>query len=434
MSTTAPTGEPQHATLSRRVIAVLAVACGVCVANVYYAQPISPLFAAAFGISTSTAAVVPTVSQLGYAAGLFLLVPLGDRIRSRPLVLTLLALTAAGLVAAGTASGLAVLTVAVAAVGITTIVPQILLPMAAGMVEPERRGAVSGTLLSGLLGGILLARTFSATLGGWLGWRAPFLISAGLTLVLGVVLFRLLPDSTPTSREHYGALLAAPLRLLAAEPALRRSCLNQALMFGAFSAAWTTVALLLTGPAFGLDTQAVGILALVGAGSVLSTPFAGRRVDRVGPEPVSVVCFAGVAASAAVLLLAGLHGAAGLILLGAGMLLLDTFSQCSQVANQARVFALAGQARARANTAYMTSVFIGGSLGSWLGVRVYDAMGWPGISLLVGAAGLVALARHGLYLWAHGGATALRRRPGGQPAPHQTVPADPDAGRAPRPR
>jgi len=427
------TSEPQHATLSRRVIGVLALACGVCVANVYYAQPISPLFAAEFHLSTSSAAVVPTASQLGYAAGLFLLVPLGDRLRARPLVLTLLALTAAGLVLAGTASGLAVLTLAVAAVGITSVVPQILLPMAAGMVETERRGAVSGTLLSGLLGGILLARTFSAELGGWLGWRAPFLISAGLMLIMAVVLLRLLPDSTPTSRQHYGALLAAPVRLLMTEPALRRSCLNQALMFGAFSAAWTTVALLLTGPAFRLDTQAVGILALVGAGSVLSTPFAGRRIDRVGPEPVSLVCFIGVLASAAVLLLADLHGAAGLILLGAGMLLLDTFAQCSQVANQARVFALAGAARARLNTAYMTSVFIGGSLGSWLGVRMYDGLGWPGISALVGAAALVALARHGLYL-----RVRVSRRPDERPDDHTAqpgiVPAGPDADRDPSPR
>ncbi len=433
MSATGLTSEPPQATLSRRVILVMAVACGVCVANVYYAQPISPLFAADFHVAASAAAVVPVASQLGYAAGLFLLVPLGDRLRARPLILTLLVLTTAGLLVAGTASSLAVLTLAVAAVGITTVVPQLLLPMAAGMVEDERRGAVSGMLLSGLLGGILLARTFSATLGGWLGWRAPFLISAGLILVLAGVLLRLLPDTTPTSRQHYGALLAAPLRLLAAEPALRRSCLNQALMFGAFSAAWTTVALLVTGPAFGLSTQAVGVLALVGAGSVLSTPFAGRRIDKVGPEPVSLVCFAGVLASAGVLLLADLHGAAGLILLGAGMLLLDTFAQCSQVANQARVFALASQARARLNTAYMTSVFIGGSIGSWLGVRVYDAVGWPGISGLVGVAALVALARHGLYLRGR-----ISHQPGpasGDPAAlRRTAPADPDADRDPSPR
>ena len=429
MSATGLTSQPQQTTLSRRVILVLAVACGVCVANVYYAQPISPLFAVQFHISKSEAALVPTASQLGYAAGLFLLVPLGDRVRSRPLIMTLLALTTAGLVVAGTAPGLAVLAVAVTAVGVTTVVPQILLPMAAGMVEEERRGAVSGMLLSGLLAGILLARTFSATLGGWLGWRAPFLISAGLILILAAVLLRMLPDSVPTSRQHYGALLAAPLRLLAAEPGLRRSCLNQALMFGAFSAAWTTVALLLTGPAFGLSTQAVGVLALVGAGSVLSTPFAGRRIDRDGPEPVTLACFIGVLASAAVLLLTGLHGAAGLILLGAGMLLLDTFAQCSQVSNQARVFALAGQARARANTAYMTSVFIGGSLGSWLGVRVYGSLGWPGICGLIGVAALAALARHGLFAW-----TRVRNQPGARPAHPGIVPAGPDADRDPSPR
>ena len=170
-------------------------------------------------------------------------------------------------------------------------------------------------------------------------------------------------------------------------------------------------------------------LALVGAGSVLSTPFAGRRIDRDGPEPVTLVCFAGVLASAAVLLLTDLHGAAGLILLGAGMLLLDTFAQCSQVADQARVFALAGRARARANTAYMTSVFIGGSMGSWLGVRVYDGLGWPGICGLVGAAALVALARHGLCRWGQ-----VSRQPGDQPARPGIVPAGPDADRDPSPR
>jgi predicted MFS family arabinose efflux permease len=237
-------------------------------------------------------------------------------------------------------------------------------------------------------------------------------------------------------------------------------------MFGAFSAAWTTVALLLTGPAFGLGTQAVGVLALVGAGSVLSTPFAGRRIDKVGPEPVTLMCFIGVLASAAVLLLAGLHGAAGLIFLGAGMLLLDTFAQCSQVSNQARVFGLATQARARLNTAYMTSVFIGGSVGSWLGVRVYDSQGWPGICGLVGVAALAALARHTLYLWTRTRASrtgasragisrtgasrtgasragisrtgisraGISRPPGGGPARPGIVPAGPDADRDPSPR
>jgi predicted MFS family arabinose efflux permease len=398
MSVTRPTVESPPDTLSRRVLLVLALACGVCVANVYFPQAISPLIATQFGISRSAAALVPTASQLGYAAGLFLLVPLGDRVKARRLILILLALTTAGLVAGGTAPGLGVLVVAGAAVGITTVVPQILLPMAAGLVSERRRGAVTGMLLSGLLGGILLARTFSGILGGWLGWRAPYLIAAGLALVLAGILAKVLPDTQPPSRQRYGALLAAPLRLLRDEPQLRRSCLNQALMFGAFSAAWTTVALLLTGPAYHLGTQAVGVLALVGAGSVFATPVAGRRIDRNGPDPVSLVCFIGALAAAAVLTLASLHGAAGLVALGAGMLLLDVSVQCSQAASQARVFALAGQARARLNTAYMTCVFLGGSAGSWLGVRAYTALGWAGIGGLIALAAAVALARHLVYL------------------------------------
>jgi predicted MFS family arabinose efflux permease len=397
VSVTGLATEPGADTLSRRVILVLALACGVCVANVYFPQAISPLIATQFHISRAAAALVPTASQLGYAAGLFLLVPLGDRVRARPLVLVLLALTTAGLIAGGFAPDLAVLVAAGAAVGITTVVPQILLPMAAGLVSEQRRGAVTGMLLSGLLGGILLARTFSGLLGGWLGWRAPYLIAAGLALALGGVLIRVLPDTQPSSRQHYGALLAAPLRLLRTERELRRSCLNQALMFGAFSAAWTTVALLLTGPGYHLGTQAVGLLALVGAGSVLATPAAGRRIDRVGPNPVNLACFIGALAAAAVLTLASLHGAVGLIGLGAGMLLLDVSVQCGQAANQARVFALRGQARARLNTAYMTCVFLGGSAGSWLGVRAYTTLGWLGVPCLVALAGAVALVRHLLY-------------------------------------
>lgn len=385
------------ADLSRAAILVFAIACGVCVANVYFPQALSPLIARSLHATPSTAALLVTTTQLGYAAGLYLLVPLGDRVRPRLLIVTLIILTAAGLVGAGTAPTFAVLLVAGTAVGITTVVPQILLPMAAGLVPDQRRGAVTGTLLSGLLGGILLARTFSGALGGWLGWRAPYLVAAAAMLILAFVLARVLPVTSPPNREQYGALLAAPLRLLRAEPDLRRSCVYQALMFGAFSAAWTAIALLLTGPSYGLSTQAVGVFALIGAGAVLVTPMAGRRIDRVGPDRISLVSFTGGLGSAAILALAALpavHGPASLILLGAGMLLLDVAVQCGQVANQARIFGLPGAARARRNTAYMTCTFLGGSAGSWLGVRAYSEFGWGGIAGLTALASATALTRH----------------------------------------
>ena len=332
------------ADLSRAAILIFAVACGVCVANVYFPQALSPLIARYFHATPAAAALLVTATQLGYAAGLYLLVPLGDRVRPRLLIVTLVILTAAGLVAAGAAPTLTFLLVAGTAVGITTVVPQILLPMAAGLVPEQRQGAVTGTLLSGLLGGILLARTFSGAVGGWLGWRAPYLVAAAAMLVLAVVLARVLPVTSPPSREKYGALLAAPIRLLRTEPDLRRSCVYQALMFGTFSAAWTSIALLLTGPSYGLSIQAVGVFALIGAGAVLVTPVAGRRIDRVGPDRISLVSFTGGLGAAAILALAALpvlHGAASLVLLGAGMLLLDVAVQCGQVANQARIFGLA---------------------------------------------------------------------------------------------
>jgi predicted MFS family arabinose efflux permease len=373
------------------LLLLLSVACGVAVANIYFPQAISPLIADGLGVGRSSAALVTTCSQLGYAAGVFLLVPLGDRLRHRRLVTTLLVLTAGGLVLAGTATALPVLAVASVLIGLTTVVPQILIPMAAGLAAPERRGEVTGTLLSGLIGGILLARTFSGVLGEWFGWRAPYLVAAVVVIVLSASMAAFLPPTTPNTDERYPALLGASLRLLREEPMLRRSCRYQVLAFAAFSAAWTAIALHVTGPRYHLGTPAVGVLALVGAGSMFATPRAGRAADRQGPDAVNLRSLAGVLVAAALLLLGDLGGAVGLIGLGAGMLALDVAMQSGQVANQARIFALRPQARARLNTAYMTCAFLGGSAGSWLGVRSYAAFGWNGVCGAVAVLGAVAL-------------------------------------------
>ena len=372
---------------------LLSIACGVAVANIYFPQAISPLIADGLKVSKSSAALVTTCAQLGYAAGIFLLVPLGDRVRHRRLVTVLLALTAVGLVLAGTADALPMMVIASTLIGVTTVVPQILIPMAAGLAEPERRGEVTGTLLSGLIGGILLARTFSGTLGQWLGWRAPYLVAAVAVLVLSAALAVLMPATTPSTGERYPALLAASVRLLRAEPLLRRSCQYQVLVFAGFSAAWTALALHVTGPTYHLGTPAVGLLALVGAGSMFATPRAGRATDRLGPDAVNLRCLLGVLAAAAVLLLGTVGGALGLVGLAAGMLALDVAMQSGQVANQARIFALRPRERARLNTAYMTCAFLGGSAGSWLGVRAYSAFGWNGVCGVVAVLGAAALGR-----------------------------------------
>jgi predicted MFS family arabinose efflux permease len=395
--TPSPTVRPTSAP-GRRLILLLALACGVGVANIYFPQAISPLIACGFRVQPGSAAGVVTATQFGYAAGIFLLVPLGDRFVHRRLLGILLALTGLGLLAAGFAPGLPALAAASVVVGAATVVPQIIIPMVAGMVAPERRGAVTGTLLSGLIGGILLARAFGGFLGQWLGWRGPYLVAAVLALLLAVVVYALVPQTTPPSRERYPALLGAVLKLLRSEPDLRRSCLYQATVFAGFNAAWTSIALLVTGPRYGYGTPVVGLIALVSAASMFCTPIAGRVIDRRGPDVVNTICILGVAASAAILLIGGHGRPGGLIGLIAGMLVLDVAMQSGQVANQARIFALNPQMRSRLNTAYMTCAFLGGSIGSWLGVRAYVDFGWGGVCGLIAVFAAIALARHLLHL------------------------------------
>ncbi|MFF8288460.1 MFS transporter [Streptomyces sp. NPDC016309] len=385
---------PTRTELSRPMVLLLAVACGVAVGNIYFPQAVSPLVATGLRVSPDAAALIVTAAQFGYAAGVFLLVPLGDRFAHRPLIVTLLSVTGAVLVAASAAPGLPPLVAAGALTGLTTVIAPLVAPMAAGLVADDRRGAVTGTLLAGSLGGMLLSRAAGGTLGEWLGWRAPYLLAASASLLTAAVLARTLPETTPPAAQPYRALLAAPLRLLRTEPELRRSCFYQATVFGAFTAVWTGAALLLTGPAYGLGAQAVGALALVNAGTMLATPAAGRLVDRRGPDAVNLVCFLVVIASAMVLALGGSGGVAGLTALVLGTLLLDVAMQTGMIANQVRIWALSADARSRLNTAYMTCAFIGGGIGSWAATAAYGRFGWPGVCGLIAALAALALTRH----------------------------------------
>ncbi|MFK4071808.1 MFS transporter [Streptomyces sp. NPDC029674] len=407
-----PAGAAGPPGLSRGMVLLLAVTCGVAVGNVYFPQAVSPLVADGLHVSADTAALVVTATQFGYAGGIFLLVPLGDRVPYRTLIVTLLALTGLGLLGAGVAPGISPLVGASVLVGVTTVVAQVIAPTAAGLVPAERRGAVAGTLLSGSIGGMLLSRVFGGTVGEWLGWRAPYLMTSAVALLIACVLARALPRSTAPSRQRYPALLVETLRLLRTEPDLRRSGFYQAMIFGGFSALWTGVALLLTGPEYGLGASAVGVLALVNAATMICTPVAGRQVDRRGPDAVSFVCIVAVLVAAGVLFAGGLGGAVGLAALAVGSLLLDVAMQSGTVANQVRIFGLSDRARARLNTAYMTCAYLGGSVGSWLSVDAYGAFGWTGVCGLVSLLAALALARHLAHLRGAGrGAVTPRRRP-----------------------
>lgn len=418
------------AVVIRGMLWLLAIACGVAVGNVYFPQAVTPLVAEGLRISPDSAALVVTAAQIGYACGIFLLVPLGDRIPYRPLITTLFTITGTGLVAAGFAPSLGPLFAAGVAVGVATVIAPIIGPMVAGLVAPDRRGAASGTMLAGSIGGMLLARTFGGALGEWLDWRAPYLAAAGLSFVMAVALWRALQPTEPHTRQSYPDLLKEPLRLLWNEQELRRSCWYQAMIFGAFSAVWGSVALLLSGPAYGYGAQAVGLLALVNVATMLATPVAGRIVDRRGSDVVNLVCMIAVIGSAVVLAFGDLGGLTGLVALVVGTLVLDVAMQCGMVANSIRMYALSDTHRGRLNTAYMTCAYIGGAVGSAAGVRAYTWLGWRGVCGLVALMAVAALIRHA-FIYAPGGTLAADDRNAARTA---RTPATPRSASATRPR
>jgi predicted MFS family arabinose efflux permease len=380
--------------LDRPLLVVLALACAVAVGNVYFPQALISPVASGFEVSTGAAAAIVTATQIGYVAGILLLVPLGDRVAARSLILTLLGLVSASLLAAGAAPTLAVLVAASALVGVTTVFAQVISTLAADMVAADGRGLVAGTLLSGSIGGILLARTFGGVLGEQLGWRAPYLVAAAGSAALAAILARALPATAPRRRQPYRALVAAPLRLLAIEPALRRSAFYQATTFAGFTAAWSGIAQLLSGPVYGYGAEAVGLLALVGVVTMVATPIAGRMADRRGPDRVNTVALVGSVAVLPMLAAASLGGAAGLVALVLATLQLDVAMQCGMVANVARFYAVRPEARNRMSSAYMTCAYLGGSAGSLLGTVAYAAAGWHAVAAFVALAPAPALVLH----------------------------------------
>ncbi|WP_305783501.1 MFS transporter [Symbioplanes lichenis] len=344
-------------------------------------------------------------------SSLFLLVPLGDRVPYRRLLTILLTVTSGALLLAAAAPALPPLIGLSLMIGTATVVAPIIGPMVAGMVPPERRGVTTGLLLSGGTGGMLLSRTFSGYLVHWWSWRAPYVLSAALLLIFAAWLHRVLPRAPAATRPSVAGLLAEPVRLLTRESDLRRSCLYQAAIFAGFSATWTCLALLLTGPAYGYDPRAVGLLALVNAATMPATPVAGRLIDRHGPDLANLVCAAAVVASAALLATGARGHLVGLVV---GTLVLDVAMQSGMVANQVRVYAISDNARSRLNTAYMTCAYIGGAVGSWLGLRCYPIFGWLGVCALVGVLALIPLAHVALTrgLPGHFGTVAGRGRRG----------------------
>ena len=387
MSSIPPT-PGQHPHYSRATLWLLATIAGVSVANIYFNQPLLDDFRASFPDSAWLIGAVPAATQLGYAFGMFFLAPLGDRFDRRLLILMQLAALGVALVAAAAAPTLVVLIAASLAIGVVATIAQQAVPFSAELAPAAQRGHAVGTVMSGLLLGILLARTVSGFVAEYFGWRAVFGASVVATILLAVVVIMRLPKSRPTSTLPYGKLLVSMWHLALENPGLREASLTGGAMFAAFSIFWSVLTLLLAGEPFHLGPQAAGLFGIVGAAGALAAPLAGKSADRRGPRAVISLSIALVAVAFVVFAFSG-RSIAGLVI---GVIVLDVGVQAAQISNQSRIYALAPEARSRVNTVYMVAYFIGGALGSVVASLAWHAFGWTGVCLAgLAAVGLAAI-------------------------------------------
>jgi predicted MFS family arabinose efflux permease len=369
-----------------RVVGLVAVACAITVANLYLAQPLLVAIGHEFHAGAGQLGAVAALTQFGYALGIVALVPLGDKIDPRRLVLVLLGLVTVALVSCAAAQSLTWLAVASFVVGFVTVIPQILIPYVASLASAETRGRVIGSAWSGLIVGILGARAVSGILESALGWRSIFLIAAFTSVAIGVVLFAWLPPREQAgSTESYGALLRSLPSFLRTLPALREACLFGAMVFGGFSAFWTTVALFVAahpidGPLAHVAPSAiVGALALVAIVSAFAAPMIGKFADRYGPLAGNGIALTSAAIGFVVLMFAT-QPQWTLVALVAGVVLLDVGTQGNQISNQTRILGLSKGAASRINTIYVAILFFGGAVGSTIGATVWNVFGWRGVS------------------------------------------------------
>ncbi len=371
------------------MVGLLAVSCGIIVANIYYAQPLVGVIGPDVGLSAHAASLIVSLTQLGYAAGLLFLVPLGDIVENRKLMVLTVAASIPALLLTGLAHNGAMLLVAAALTGLTSVAVQMLIPLAAHLTPEARRGRVVGTVMSGLLLGILLSRPISSMIADLYSWRVVFFLSAALMAAMTVVLRFTLPQRVPVAGHHYGTLLLSLLTLPLKLPPLRQRAAYQAAAFGAFSLFWTGVPLYLS-QHFGYTQRGIAVFALVGAAGALIAPVAGRLADRGHSNIGTVGALLSITASFGLAWLgAVIHSVVLLALAGVA---LDAGVQCNLVIGQRTIYMLHANMRSRLNGVFMAIFFAGGAAASAMTSSLLIHDGWGGLCAVGAALPVLALA------------------------------------------
>ncbi|QPQ30864.1 MFS transporter [Lysinibacillus sp. JNUCC 51] len=371
--------------VSSWIILILAIACGVIVANLYYAQPLVGPISSTLGLSSGAAGLIVTLTQIGYGIGLLLIVPLGDILENRKLVVTLLLFTAVVLAIAAVVKSATLFLVTSLFIGIGSVAAQVLVPYAAHLSPDATRGRNVGNVMSGLLLGIMLARPISSIVAEFMGWRAIFVFSAAIIFVLALVLVKLLPTRQPMTTTQYPKLLGSMLHLLKTTPVLQRRAIYHFCVFGTFSLFWTTVPLLLTSPIFGYSQKEVALFALVGVSGAVAAPVAGRLADKGWIRPATGLALALVIISVILPIMIQSGSTLALVILVVSAIILDMGVSANLVLGQRAIFSLGAEIRSRLNGLYMAIFFAGGAIGSATGAWAYAVAGWKA-ALLIGIA------------------------------------------------
>jgi len=361
--------------LSPALILLMSVATGLAVASNYYAQPLLDTIARAFNLSASSAGFIVTAAQLGYAAGLLFLVPLGDMFERRMLIVSMTLLAAGGMLITASSQSLTMMIVGTALTGLFSVVAQILVPLAATLASPDKRGKVVGTIMSGLLLGILLARTVAGLLASLGGWRTVYWVASVLMVVMALALWRGLPKVTQENHLNYPQLLASVFSLFTQDKLLRTRALLGCLTFANFSILWTSMAFLLAAPPFNYSEGVIGLFGLAGAAGALGARPAGGLADK-GKSHLTTT------AGLVLLLLSWAaiwYGHVSVLALIVGILVLDLTVQGVHITNQTVIYRVKPEARNRLTAGYMTSYFIGGAAGSLISASAWQHAGWSGV-------------------------------------------------------
>jgi len=349
----------------------MSIAAGVCVANIYYNQPILKAIAHDLNVTETRAGIISVLAQAGYGLGLFFLTPLGDKANRKTLILAFMGILVAVLVGTTVVQNFFWLCVFSLLTGLMSVAAQVILPMAAGM-DPENRGRNVGIIFTGILVGILAARVFSGFIGEWLGWRWVYGISAIMVVGCMAMVQAALPNIRGVFEGSYGRLLGSSLLQLKRFPQLRKTALLGTLMFGLFCSFWTTLTFHLGGAPFNYGPDIIGLFGLIAIGGALLAPVFGKLADKGSPAKAQL--FAGLMVLASIVLIKLFPVSVPAFVIA--VLLLDVGVQAIQVTNVATIYALDATAHSRINTAYMTSYFIGGALGSFTGLQCWGIGGW----------------------------------------------------------